>query len=106
MNKIKISIVCAFILICTAQTALAHTLYMSVQKNDDQTALVTGMFSTGATAAGLEFRLEDKDGKILLKDKMDEFGEYTFKIPDAAPYYVIIDGGPGHVTKEQGPKKE
>jgi hypothetical protein len=82
----------------------AHTLFMSVENNDDGTAVVTGIFSDGSTSAGLEFRLEDSNGKILLKDKMDQFGEYTFKIPEM-PYFVIIDGGPGHNVNEKGPNK-
>lgn len=100
----KKAILSTIVLLLISTTAYAHTLYMSVETNDDGTALARGMFSTGATAAGLDFRLEDENEKIILKGKMDEFGEYTFKIPDSE-YYVVIDGGPGHTVKEEGPKK-
>lgn len=105
MNRIrKTLILTGLIILFSALPAFSHTLYMSVEKNDDGTVLVTGMFSTGATAAGLEFRLEDENEKPILKGKMDEFGEYTFKIPEK-PYYIVIDGGPGHTVKEKGPEK-
>jgi len=81
----------------------AHTLFMGVENNEDGTVIVTGMFSDGSSAAGLEFRLEDMKGKIILKGKMDQFGEYSFKIPDT-PYLIVIDGGPGHCVREKGPK--
>jgi hypothetical protein len=81
----------------------AHTLFMGVENNEDGTVTVTGMFSDGSSSAGLEFRLEDMNGKIILKDKMDQFGEFSFKIPDL-PYFIVIDGGPGHCVREKGPK--
>lgn len=95
----------SIIFLMVSSIAYAHTLYMSVDDNEDGTVLVTGMFSTGATAAGLEFRLEDKNEKVILKGKMDEYGEFTFKKPDVNPYFIIVDGGPGHKVKEEGPEK-
>ena len=106
MNRIKKKIfLLTTVFVLMSSAAFAHTLYMSVEDNEDGTVLVTGMFSTGATAAGLEFRLEDKNEKVLLKDKMDEFGEYTFTKPEESPYYIIVDGGPGHTVKEKGPSQ-
>jgi len=93
-----------FIILIITGSSYAHTLFANTDSNNDGTATITGMFSDGSSAAGLEFRLEDTNGKILLKDKMDQFGEYTFKIPDIS-YFIIIDGGSGHNIREKGPKK-
>ena len=46
-------------------------------------------------------RVEDKSGKELLKGKMDEDSEYTFKKP-SDPYKVIFDAGEGHVVEIDG----
>jgi hypothetical protein len=47
--------------------AFAHTLFMTVEDNEDGTVIVQGMFSTGAIAASVEVRLEDEKGKVLWK---------------------------------------
>ena len=84
--------------------ALAHTLYMTVEDNEDGTVTVQGMFSTGAIAASVEVRLEDEKGKALWKGKTDDDGECTFKKPNV-PYTIIMDfgPGPGHQAREEGP---
>ena len=94
-------LVLAFIL---NSQAFAHTLFMTVEDNEDGTVTVQGMFSTGATGAGIEVRLEDEKGKVLLKGKTDDDGECTFKKP-GVPYTIIMDfgPGPGHQAREEGP---
>ena len=84
--------------------AFAHTLFMTVEDNEDETVTVQGMFSTGAIAASVEVRLEDEKGKALWKGKTDEYGECTFKKP-GVPYTIIMDfgPGPGHQAREEGP---
>ena len=84
--------------------ALAHTLYMTVEDNEDGTVTVQGMFSTGAVAAKVEVRLEDEKSKVLWKGKTDDEGECTFKKP-GVPYTIIMDfgPGPGHQAREKGP---
>ncbi len=84
--------------------AWAHTLYMTVEDNEDETVTVQGMFSTGAVAVGVEVRLEDEKGKVLWKGKADDDGECTFKKP-YVPYTIIMDfgPGPGHHAREEGP---
>ena len=84
--------------------ALAHTLYMTVEDNEDGTVTVQGMFSTGAIAAKVEVRLEDEKGKALWEGKTDADGECTFKKP-GVPYSIIMDfgPGPGHQAREEGP---
>jgi len=84
--------------------AFAHTLFITVEDNEDGTVTVQGMFSTGAIAAWVEVRLEDKKGKVLWKGKTDDDGECTFKKPNV-PYTIIMDAGPGpgHQAREEGP---
>jgi len=91
-------------LILNSQT-LAHTLFMTVEDNEDGTVTVQGVFSTGAIAVGVEVRLEDEKGKALWEGKTDADGECTFKKP-GVPYTIIMDfgPGPGHQAREEGPR--
>ena len=84
--------------------AFAHTLFMTVEDNEDETVTVQGMFSTGAVGAWVEVRLENEKGKVLWKGKTDDDGECTFKKP-GVPYAIIMDfgPGPGHQAREEGP---
>ena len=84
--------------------AFAHTLFMTVDDNEDGTVTVQGMFSTGATGAGIEVRLENKKDKVLWKGETDADGECTFKKP-GVPYTIIMDfgPGPGHQAREEEP---
>ncbi|MEA3427962.1 MAG: hypothetical protein U9Q84_01810, partial [Thermodesulfobacteriota bacterium] len=95
---------CLVLLLVLNSQALAHTLYMTVEDNEDGTVTVQGMFSTGTIAASVEVRLEDEKGKVLWKGKTDENGECTFKKPNV-PYSIIMDfgPGPGHQAREEGP---
>ena len=105
MKKIFTSLLaCMALALILNSQALAHTLFMTVDDNEDGTVTVTGMFSTGAVAARVEVRLEDEKGKALWKGKTDDYGECTFKKP-GTPYTIIMDfgPGPGHQAKEKGP---
>jgi len=86
-----------------AVSASAHTLFMNLNDNEDGTVTVEGMYSSGAVASKTEIRLESLDGKVLLKGRTDEDGEFEFDKPDQ-PYSVILDAGPGHVTSGDGPQ--
>ena len=95
---------CLILVLALSSQAMAHTLFMTVEDNEDGTVTVQGMFSTGAVAASVEVRLEDKKGKVLWKGKTDDDGECTFKKPEV-PYTIIMDfgPGPGHQAREEGP---
>jgi hypothetical protein len=95
---------CLILALILNSQALAHTLFMTVEDNEDGTVTVQGMFSTGAVAVGVEVRLEDEKGKVLWKGKTDNDGECTFKKPGVS-YTIIMDfgPGPGHQAKEKGP---
>jgi hypothetical protein len=81
--------------------AFAHTPLCSCYDNGDETVTCEGGFSDGSSASGVEMRVEDKEGKVLTKGKMDEDSEFTFEKPSGA-YKVIFDAGPGHVVEVDG----
>ena len=95
-------LVCLVLALILNSQALAHTLFMTVEDNENGTVTVQGMFSTGAIAVGVEVRLEDEKGKALWEGKTDDYGECTFKKPGVF-YTIIMDFGPGHQAREEGP---
>jgi hypothetical protein len=82
-------------IILMAAEVLAHTPLCSCYENGDGTITCEGGFSDGSSASGVMIKVTDKKGNILIKDKMDEYSEFTFDIP-SSPYKVIFDAGPGH----------
>ena len=100
MKKFLITAVLALFLLLTGQ-ALAHTPLCSCTDNGDGTVTCEGGFSDGSAAAGVDMIVKDKSGKTLIKGKMDEYSEFTFKKPDV-PFKVIFDAGPGHVVEIKG----
>lgn len=91
---------CAFV--------FAHTPLLSVFDNGDGTITCEGGFSNGASAEGVEIRIEKNDKAIKLYDekgtllgtkaKLNKAGELTVKRPKG-DFVVIFDAGPGHVVK-------
>jgi len=79
----------------------AHTPLCSCSDEGDGTILCEGGFSDGSSAAGVKMKVVDASGKTLVKGKMNEDSEFTFKKP-AGEYTVIFDAGPGHVVKIPG----
>lgn len=96
---------CLILALILNSQIFAHTLYMTVEDNEDGTVTVQGMFSDGSIAAMVEVRLEDERGKVLWKGKTDNYGECTLKKP-GIPYTIIMDFGPGagHQAREEGPR--
>ncbi len=100
----KKAIVCLGIigmLLTGAGLCMAHTPLCSCYDNGDATITCEGGFSDGSSAAGVQVRVEDKDGNLLLKGKMDEFSEFTFDKPSGS-YKVIFDAGEGHQIEIDG----
>ncbi len=79
----------------------AHTPLFSCYDNGDGSITCEGGFSDGSSAAGVAVRVEDKDGKVLMEDKLDEFSEYTVEKP-SQEFTVIFDAGEGHQIKVPG----
>ena len=99
-KKIMIIAVMIFGLIL-AGSVYAHTPLCSCYDNGDDTVMCEGGFSDGSSASGVQMRVEDNGGKVLLKGKMDEDSEFTFDKPDGA-YKVVFDAGEGHVVEVDG----
>ncbi|WED24267.1 hypothetical protein L3Q72_15400 [Vibrio sp. JC009] len=59
-----------------------------------------GGFSDGASAEGVEFRIEQND-TVIMRTKMDEFGEVYFEKP-ASNFTVVLNGGEGHQVYVNG----
>jgi len=94
-------LICLFgftVMMLLATYSYAHTPLCSCCDNGDGTVTCEGGFSDGSSAAGVSMTVLDKSGKVLIKGKMNEDSEFTFKKPDV-PYTVVFDAGPGHVVK-------
>ncbi len=106
MKKNRFTLLAALItLLLATGPAFGHTLFMNLTDNGDGTVAVEGMFSTGAAAENLPLYLLDTKEKQILKIKLDENGEAEFTIPDH-PYTVLLDGGPGHTVRKDGPMRK
>lgn len=81
--------------------AFAHTPLCSCSDEGDGTILCEGGYSDGSSAAGVEMRVLDSAGKVIVKGKMDEDSEFTFNKPKG-PYKVQFDAGPGHLVEVPG----
>ena len=101
MQKINYTIGISALLLLLATIAVAHTPLCSCYDNGDATITCEGGFSDGSSAAGVEMRVVDKDGKVLIKSTMDEDSEFTCKKP-GSPYKVILNAGPGHMVEIDG----
>ncbi|WP_320045417.1 hypothetical protein [uncultured Desulfobacter sp.] len=79
----------------------AHTPLCSCYDNGDGTVTCEGGFSDGSSAAGVQMRVEDGAGKVLIQGKMDDDSEFTFDKP-AGDYKVQFDAGEGHKITVDG----
>ena len=97
-------IVLLSVVLLVATAALyAHTPILLCWDNGDGTISCEGGFSDGSPAKGVEIRVEDPKGKVLLKGVLDKNNEFTFKKPEGK-FTVIFDAGPGHVVKMESSK--
>lgn len=84
-----------------APVCQAHTPLCSCYDNGDGSITCEGGFSDGSSASGVEMRVEDNAGKVLIQGKMSEDSEYTFDKP-AGAYRVVFDAGEGHAVVVDG----
>ena len=97
---LAISAVMVFLLVGQVS---ARTPLLSIADNGDGTIYVEAGFSDGSSATGMPCKLLNKDSKVLWEGKFDIYSSLTIKKPDADPYFVVFDGGPGHVATKEGP---
>jgi len=86
-----------------ASRVSAHTLVVFSDDNGDGTVTIEAVYSTQEIPVFAEARLEDAEGNVLRKGRIDEDGLCTFKKPEV-PYTIIVDAGPGHRAKVNGPQ--
>ncbi len=84
-----------------AGQVFAHTPICSCYDNGDGSITCEGGFSDGSSASGVEMTVVDADGKVLIKGKMDQGSEFTFKKPSGL-FKVRFDAGPGHLVEVEG----
>jgi hypothetical protein len=84
-----------------ATAAYSHTPLCSCYDNGDGTVTCEGGFSDGSSAAGSAMTVQDENGTVLKKGKMNEDSEFTFTKPEG-PYKVVFDAGPGHAVEVDG----
>ncbi|KMV30058.1 hypothetical protein L4D00_19450 [Photobacterium swingsii] len=76
--------------------ALAHTPLCSCYDSGDGTVLCEGGFSDGSSATGVEIKVINDSGELVVKGKMNEDSEFEFDKPKSA-YHVEFNAGPGHL---------
>ncbi|AIN92801.1 hypothetical protein H0R90_12335 [Treponema putidum] len=93
-------------LVLGAALLFAHSVIFNCYDNGDGTFLCQGSFSNGASAEGVEIRIEnpkekDSKKKIILKTTLDKNGEAIIKYADIKikDFLIIFDAGEGHVVK-------
>ena len=101
MRKKHLTIGILVLCLLMATVAIAHTPLCSCYDNGDGTITCEGGFSDGSSAAGVEMRVVDKDGKVTIKGRMNEDSEFTFDKPKGS-YKVQFDAGPGHLIEVDG----
>lgn len=99
-QKVIIAGIVSLVIALSGQ-AYAHTALCSCYENGDGTVTCEGGFSDGSSAAGVQMRVEDSKGTVLIKGKMDQDSEFTFGKPSGA-YKVVFDAGEGHTIEIEG----
>jgi hypothetical protein len=79
----------------------AHSALCSCIDNGDGSVTCEGGFSDGSSAAGVKVYVRQMDDRTLIRGKMDQNSEFTFKKPEV-DYKVIFDAGPGHQLSVDG----
>lgn len=85
---------------CASWEVLAHTALMACYDEGNGYIMCEGGFSDGASAEGVEFRIE-QNGNVIMQTKLDEFGQVYFEKPSRR-YTVVLNGGEGHVVHIDG----
>ncbi len=101
MQKKHLTIGTLVFCLLLATMAIAHTPLCSCYDNSDGTITCEGGFSDGSSTAGVEMRIVDREGKVIIKGRMNEDSEFTFDKPKGS-YNVQLDAGPGHLVEVNG----
>ncbi|MCB1754127.1 MAG: hypothetical protein KDJ38_01310 [Gammaproteobacteria bacterium] len=84
-----------------AGQSFAHTPLCACYDNGDGTILCEGGFSDGSSASGVDTRVIDASGNVILEGTMNDDSEFEFEKPQDG-YKVVFDAGPGHEIEIDG----
>jgi len=81
-------------------SSMAHTALMACYDEGNGYIMCEGGFSDGASAEGVEVRIEQNQS-VVMQTKLDEFGEIYFEKPQS-DFTVVLNAGEGHVVYVDG----
>lgn len=80
-----------------AGTATAHKVNVFAYAEDGK-IYTECYFADGDPASGSKLSVYDSRGNLLLKDRTDSEGKFSFDIPTVDDLKIVIDAGMGHKT--------
>src|SRR5438552_13610699 len=85
------------ILLCMAGEARAHRLNAEYRLLPGKRVQIESWFdSTGESPKRATVQVYRPDGQLLIEDKLNEKGTFTFPCEDAGPLRVVVLAGQGH----------
>jgi hypothetical protein len=101
MDRARLVLASVPLLALAAAAAYAHNAICDCFDNGDDTITCEGGFSDGGKAVGVQLRVLDPAGKVLIQGVMSEQSDYTFAKPKV-DFRVEFDAGQGHVVTIDG----
>ena len=84
----------------TPARAEAHGMHADVDVTNDPSKLLA-YFDENLPAEFADVTVTDADGTVVLTDKTDEHGVWTFPRPKPGTYVLTVRAGRGHVAKRE-----
>jgi nickel transport protein len=89
----------AAVLLLLASPAWAHKLNLKVEKTGETVSLRT-WYPGEDPGKNLRVKVTDPDGKVLIEDKTDSDGQFTFTYPEGAKSVTVeVRDMLGHLAK-------
>lgn len=104
MKTIRCLLFIAALIFLMPLSSFAHTPILMCEEDDGQCEC-RGMFSDMSTAVGADIIVKDDSGRVILKGKINQDGDFVFPIPKTH-YTVMMSAGPGHETDPWDPSEE
>jgi hypothetical protein len=87
-------------LVLLGTTLFGHSALMRCFDNGNAIITCEGGYSDGSSANGVDVYVEQNQ-KALIRGKMSESSEFSFRKPNGA-YRVVLDAGEGHRVSVDG----
>lgn len=89
---------CALVLLALSATpASAHSIFLDCANTAGQVEC-KGSFSDGSSASDFPFEVISYEDELLVAGQSDGNSQFDFPLPEQ-DYYILLDGGPGHVVE-------